>query len=82
MFLAAIVAVHSCASVSKSSEGFSEDDSPVNLWVLHCSRCHNIPSPSDYNNKNWELIANHMKVRASISETEINKILSFLKSAQ
>ncbi|WP_156102163.1 hypothetical protein [Muricauda sp. MAR_2010_75] len=54
---------------------------PGQLWGEVCNRCHIAPSPADYNDTDWETISLHMRVRANLTEEEITKIESFLKSA-
>ncbi|WP_456420425.1 hypothetical protein [Lutibacter sp.] len=55
--------------------------SGAQLWGETCNRCHIAPSPSAYNDVDWNTIALHMRVRANLTESEITKILEFLKSA-
>ncbi len=57
------------------------DKSGATLWGENCVRCHNAPSPTDYNDDQWSLIGEHMKVRANITDDEQSKIVEFLKSA-
>lgn len=51
------------------------------LWGENCIRCHNAPSPSAFNDEQWETITLHMRVRASLTATETEKIVAFLKMA-
>ena len=51
------------------------------LWGEHCNRCHNAPSPADYSDNQWDVISKHMKVKAGLTDAEVNKIVTFLKSA-
>lgn len=51
------------------------------LWGENCNRCHNAPSPADYSDNQWDAFINHMKVKAGLTDTEVNKIAEFLKSA-
>jgi cytochrome c1 len=55
--------------------------SGAQLWGENCNRCHNAPSPADYSDNQWDALLNHMKVKAGLTNTETNKILEFLKSA-
>ena len=57
------------------------DKSGAQLWAEHCNRCHNAPGPGEFNNTNWEIVGMHMQVRANISQTEIDKIVDFMKAA-
>jgi len=51
------------------------------LWAENCVRCHNVPSPTDFSDAQWELISTHMRVRANLTEMETNKIIEFLGRA-
>ncbi|MEF3079798.1 hypothetical protein [Winogradskyella poriferorum] len=67
--------------VVDSDQEFKLEKSGAQLWGEVCNRCHIAPSPSDYNDTDWETISLHMRVRANLTEKESNKILDFLKSA-
>ena len=67
--------------VAGSDQEFKMEKSGAQLWGEVCNRCHITPSPSDYNDTDWETISLHMRVRANLTEKESNKILEFLKSA-
>lgn len=56
------------------------EKSGVQLWGENCTRCHNAPAPGEFNNDNWDIVGQHMQVRANITQTDINKIIEFLKS--
>ncbi len=51
------------------------------LWGENCLRCHNTPAPPDFSDAQWETIGFHMKLRANLTDMEIEKIVSFLKTA-
>jgi len=55
--------------------------SGAQLWGENCVRCHSIPSPSAYNDTDWDTIGLHMKIRANLTKVEADKIFYFLKSA-
>ncbi len=55
--------------------------SGAQIWGENCVRCHNSPSPADYNDTDWETIGMHMRVRANLTREEIDKVVDFLKSA-
>ena len=57
------------------------DKSGAQLWGENCSRCHNAPGPGEFNNDNWEIVGLHMQVRANLTETDVKKVVDFLKSA-
>jgi len=53
----------------------------VQLWGENCMRCHNTPSPADFNDLEWTTIEMHMRVRANLTANESKKVFDFLKSA-
>ena len=53
--------------------------SGAQLWGENCIRCHNIPSPSDFSDDQWDLIGTHMRIRANLTMVETEKIIEFLK---
>lgn len=55
--------------------------SGAQLWGENCVRCHNIPSPADFSDPQWDLIGTHMRTRANLTAAETDKIVNFLKSA-
>lgn len=68
-------------SVADATQAFKIEKSGAQYWGETCNRCHIAPSPSDYNDTDWETISLHMRVRANLTENEITKIEEFLKSA-
>jgi hypothetical protein len=53
--------------------------SGAQLWGENCGRCHNAPGPGEFRNSNWEIIGQHMRIRANLTGTDTEKIISFLK---
>jgi len=51
------------------------------LWGENCVRCHNAPTPSAFEDKEWKAIGLHMKIRANLTKDELDKILEFLLMA-
>ncbi len=64
-----------------SNKALVTEKSGAQLWGENCVRCHNAPSPPAFNDYQWETIAVHMRVRASLTEEEVQKIVEFLKMA-
>jgi len=88
MLLVTTATIVSCSSskdtytnVTDVEEEFKIEKSGAQLWGEACNRCHLAPSPADYNDTDWSTISLHMRVRANLTEKEITKIESFLKSA-
>ena len=75
------IATDTATEVAGSEVDFKIEKSGAQLWGEVCNRCHIAPSPADYNDTDWETISLHMRVRANLTEEEITKIESFLKSA-
>lgn len=51
------------------------------LWSRHCGQCHNKRSPEKFSDSQWEVVVQHMRVRANLTGKEAAAILDFLKSA-
>ncbi len=49
------------------------------LWSENCQRCHNTPSPNSFSASQWKTIGMHMQSRALLTNTERDKIISFLQ---
>lgn len=69
------------SSSCTSQRDISKQKSGAELWAQNCIRCHNIPSPSAYNDEEWETIGLHMKERANMTTEQIEKIVKFLQTA-
>lgn len=50
-------------------------------WAQTCGRCHNIRSPKELTDEEWEVSATHMRVRANIPGDVIRDIIAFLKAS-
>jgi len=66
---------NSCTTTKKAT-----DKSGAELWGQNCGRCHNAPGPGEFRNSNWDIVAQHMRVRANITGTDSDKIIAFLKT--
>jgi len=51
------------------------------LWADTCARCHNMRPPNSFSHAQWEVIVQHMRLRANLTGEEQKKITEFLKSA-
>ena len=69
-----MILLNSCTASQKISM-----KSGAQLWSENCQRCHNTPSPSTFSPEQWETIGMHMQSRALFTNTEIDKIVEFLK---
>lgn len=50
-------------------------------WQNDCGRCHNYRSPSEFSDKNWHVIVNHMRVIAPLTGKAARDIEAFLKAS-
>lgn len=50
-------------------------------WASHCSRCHNLRSPSELNAELWDVSVQHMRVRANLPGSVADDIKAFLISS-
>ncbi len=64
-----------------SQRELAAQKSGAQLWADNCLRCHNLPSPAAYNDVEWETIGLHMKERANMTTEQIEKIVSFIQTA-
>lgn len=71
------VFIQSCAS----SKEMIVNKSGAQLWGENCIRCHNTPSPADFNDAQWKTAGLHMQDRANLTKDEADKIVAFLQSA-
>lgn len=63
------------ASAGKSGKGGAQ------LWAESCLSCHNVRSPSQYSDADWDIVMHHMRVRANLSASDTETITKFLRSA-
>lgn len=50
-------------------------------WAQTCGRCHNIRSPKELTDEEWEVSATHMRVRANLPGDMVRDIIAFLKAS-
>ena len=53
--------------------------SGAQLWGENCNRCHNAPAVGEFTNPQWDIISQHMRVRANLTADETGKIISYLQ---
>ena len=52
------------------------------LWEENCQSCHNRPSPSAYSITQWDVLIQHMRVRAKLTGNGAREVLEFIKDAK
>jgi len=50
-------------------------------WADQCGRCHNIRSPSELNDSDWQVSTTHMRLVGNIPGDVIRDIQVFLKAS-
>jgi outer membrane biogenesis lipoprotein LolB len=75
--LLAILLLAGCATA-----GPAEKPSGVELWQNHCMRCHNMRSPTELDDGQWEVAMMHMRLRANLSGDEQRAILAVMKGGR
>jgi len=50
-------------------------------WKNNCSRCHNLRSPKELTDAEWDTSVTHMRIRANLSKADADDILAFLKAS-
>jgi len=66
---------------SEKDESIRPERGGAELWARNCRRCHNLRAPTSYNADQWEVVVNHMRVRANLTAKDAKKIEEFLKAA-
>jgi len=71
---------------SDAPEAVAEDEvvsrkGGAQVWSENCMRCHNLRRPRQRSDREWAVIAHHMRVRANLLAEEHRLILRFLQSA-
>ena len=74
-----VMAIYSSSCTTQRK--VAEQKSGAELWGENCVRCHNIPTPVNFSDAEWETIGLHMKERANMTHEQIQKIVEFLKSS-
>lgn len=91
LFTFAIFIFNGCGTAKQSTDTSSSEfgdlesigieKSGATLWSENCNRCHNTPDPAAFNDKQWEAIGTHMKIRGGLPEQEAQKIIDFLQES-
>ncbi len=86
LLLAVLASAGLAIGAAEAAEKKAKDD-PAQLgrgakaWVEHCARCHNLRSPGDFADNEWDVIVNHMRVRANLPGDMARDIKAFLKGS-
>lgn len=50
------------------------------VYAENCSRCHNLRSPAERDNRDWVTIMLHMRARANLTKSEANAVRVFVQA--
>ncbi len=50
-------------------------------WKNNCGRCHNLRSPKELTDEEWDVSVAHMRVRANLTGQDAEDIKAFLKAS-
>ncbi len=78
MLLSSGLLLYGCTTTQQTT---AMEKTGVQLWGENCARCHNAPPPSAFSDAEWEAITFHMRVRANLTEEEVQKIKEFLMAS-
>ena len=73
--MALYLSINGCASTQAIQE-----KSGAQLWGENCNRCHSAPTMDQYSGLQWDVIGEHMTSRACLTDDQVKKIVSFLKT--
>ncbi len=74
------------ALASGPAEAGEEESDPAQVgrgakaWADNCERCHNMRPPKDFVDYEWDVIVNHMLVRANLPGDVARDIKAFLQA--
>ena len=53
--------------------------SGVELYAIHCNRCHPERYPVELNEQQWQTIMLHMRVRANLPADQVREIMKYMQ---
>ena len=72
-------AVPAKASPPKNIKASKHALSGVELYAVHCNRCHPERYPVEMNDAEWQTVMLHMRVRANLPATQARAIMKYLQ---
>ncbi|PCI53099.1 MAG: cytochrome c, class I [Alphaproteobacteria bacterium] len=83
LFLTSMVSVS--AAPAKKAAAKKTDTMQIvrgaKAWKNNCSRCHNLRSPKELTDAEWDTSVAHMRVRANLAKADAEDIVAFLKAS-
>ena len=81
ILLVTLAARHTPAAEKPDPDSARIEKGGAELWTHNCRRCHNLRAPTSYSSDQWEVVVNHMRIRAGLTAKDARKIEEFLKAA-
>lgn len=53
--------------------------SGIELWTIHCNRCHTYRGSNEFTAAHWQNILMHMRIRANLPAAQAREILKYLQ---
>lgn|SRR5574337_53604 len=75
------VSADKAPSATSSEQDAAQFARGAKEWQLVCGACHNLRSPSELSNADWDVAMGQMRVRAGLTGAQARDILAFLKAS-
>ena len=82
LFLILTLEICSTPFMQAGSQMRNDQNVGAKLWEENCQSCHNRPRPSAYSNTQWDVLIQHMRVRAKLTGNEAREVLDFIKDSK
>jgi hypothetical protein len=79
--VAVFLVLTSLYTACTSAKQVTADKAGAQIWAENCIRCHSTPSPTSYNDVDWETTGLHMRLRGNLTAQETSKVIWFMQSA-
>jgi hypothetical protein len=53
--------------------------SGIELWSIHCNRCHTYRGSNEFTAAHWQNILMHMRIRANLPAAQAREVLKYLQ---
>ena len=85
VFMAAAILLGIGGGVASADEIKSNDAAQfargAKAWAQTCQGCYNLRDPKELTDRNWDIVVNHMRVRADLPGQMARDIKAFLKAS-
>lgn len=78
---AAVFGVHPATAADEEGTSAAQRARGAQAWQQQCGRCHNLRSPNEKQDYEWDISVNHMRIIGNIPGQTAEDIKAFLKSS-